>query len=45
MRNLDKRLDLGLEAKRLKNKINESARKATNEEALKINVEGQIREI
>ncbi|MBE0516423.1 MAG: N-6 DNA methylase [Methanophagales archaeon] len=38
-------LDLGLEAKRLKNKIKEYARKAGNEEELKIKVEGLIQEI
>jgi SAM-dependent methyltransferase len=45
MGNPDKGLDLGLEAKRLKNKINKYARKAGNEEELKIKVEGLIQEI
>ncbi|RZN40535.1 MAG: class I SAM-dependent DNA methyltransferase [Methanophagales archaeon ANME-1-THS] len=41
----DKGLDLGLEAKRIKGKIKEYARKAGNEEELKIKVEGLIQEI
>ena len=41
----DKGLDLGLDAKRIKSKIKEYARKANNEEELKIKVEGLIQEI
>jgi len=41
----DKRLDLGLDAKRIKGKIKEYARKASNEEELKIKVEGLIQEV
>jgi hypothetical protein len=40
MGNPDKGLDLGLDAKRIKGKIKEYARKADNEEELKIKVEG-----
>ena len=42
---LDKGLDLGLDAKRIGNKIKEYAKKARNEEELKMKVEGLIQEI
>ena len=38
-------LDLGLDAKRIGNRIKETAKKARNEEELKIKVEGLIQEI
>jgi len=41
----DKRLDLGLNTKRIGNKIKEHARKASNEEDLKIKIEGLIQEV
>ena len=41
----DKRLDLGLDAKRIGKRIKENAKKARNEEELKIKVEGLIQEI
>jgi len=41
----DKRLDLGLDAKRIGNRIKETAKKARNEEELKIKVEGLIQEV
>jgi hypothetical protein len=42
---LDKRLDLGLDAKRIGKRIKEYAKKARNEEELKIKVESLIQEI
>jgi hypothetical protein len=42
---LDKGLDLGFDAKRIKNRIKEYAKKARNEEDLKIKVEGLIQEL
>ena len=36
----DKRLDLGFDAKRIGKRIKENAKKARNEEELKIKVEG-----
>ena len=42
---LDKGLVLGFDAKRIGNKIKEYAKKARNEEELKIKVEGLIQEI
>ncbi|MDI6810863.1 MAG: N-6 DNA methylase [archaeon] len=41
----DKRLDLGLDAKRIGKRIKEYAKKARNEEELKIKVEGLIQDI
>ncbi|MBC8521693.1 MAG: hypothetical protein H8D26_06870, partial [Methanomicrobia archaeon] len=45
MRKLDKRLDLGFDAKRIGKRIKEYAKKAGNEEELKIKVEALIQEI
>jgi len=45
MEKLDTRIDLGFNAKRIKNKILEAAKKARNEEELKIKVEGLIQEL
>ena len=42
---LDKGLDLGFDAKRISRRIKEYAKKARNEEELKIKVEGLIQEI
>ena len=42
---LDKGLDLGLDAKRIKGKIKDYAKKASNEEDLKIKVESWIQEV
>jgi phage gpG-like protein len=44
-KSLEKGLDLGLDAKRIGNRIKETARKASNEEDLKIKVERLIQEI
>ena len=41
----DKRLDLGFDAKRISKRIKETAKKARNEEELKIKVEGLIQEL
>ena len=45
MGKLDKRLDLGFDAKRIGKRIKEYARKASNEEGLNIKVEGLIQEV
>jgi phage gpG-like protein len=45
VKRLDKRVDLGFDAKRIGNRINEYAKKAHNEEDLKIKVEGLIQEL
>ncbi len=45
MEKRNNRLDLGFDAKRIKNKIKEFARRAQNEEELKIKVEGLIQEL
>ena len=42
---VDWRLSLGFDAKRIGNRIKETARKARNEEELKIKVEGLIQEL
>ena len=45
MGKLDKRLDLGFDAKRIGKRIKETAKKVRNEEELKIKVKGLIQEI